>query len=122
MGLVYFLTVVPTGLILKLFGKDPMRRKFDSKASSYWIPREKNALLKDDFDNQFWCVDWFSKTVVSQEYWIQFVMDLIKELWRFMKARKKFWLLPIIIFSLLIGGLVVFAEGSALAPFIYTLF
>ncbi|MBT8114865.1 MAG: hypothetical protein KJP04_05775 [Arenicella sp.] len=49
-------------------------------------------------------------------------MELLLELWRFMKARKKFWLLPIIIFSLLIGGLVVFAEGSALAPFIYTLF
>jgi len=49
-------------------------------------------------------------------------MDLLKELWRFMKARKKFWLLPIIILSVLIGGLVVFAEGSALAPFIYTLF
>jgi len=49
-------------------------------------------------------------------------MDLLKELWRFMKARKKFWLLPIIVFSLLIGGLVILAEGSALAPFIYTLF
>ena len=49
-------------------------------------------------------------------------MDLLRELWRFMKARKKFWLLPIIIFSLLIGGLVIFAQGSALAPFIYTLF
>ncbi len=49
-------------------------------------------------------------------------MDLIKELWRFMKARKKFWLMPIIIFSVVIGGLVVFAQGSALAPFIYTLF
>lgn len=49
-------------------------------------------------------------------------MELIVELWQFMKARKKFWLLPIIVFSLLLGGLVVFAEGSALAPFIYTLF
>lgn len=49
-------------------------------------------------------------------------MELLSELWRFMKARKKFWLLPIIVFSLLIGGLVIFAEGSALAPFIYTLF
>ncbi len=49
-------------------------------------------------------------------------MELIKELWQFMRARKKFWLLPIIVFSLVIGGLVVFAQGSALAPFIYTLF
>ena len=49
-------------------------------------------------------------------------MDLIKELWRFMKVRKKFWLLPVIVFSVLLGGLVVFAQSSALAPFIYTLF
>ena len=49
-------------------------------------------------------------------------MELLSELWQFMKARKKFWLLPIIVFSLLMGGLVVFAQGSALAPFIYTLF
>jgi hypothetical protein len=49
-------------------------------------------------------------------------MELLAELWAFMKARKKFWLLPIIIVSLLLGGLVIFAEGSALAPFIYTLF
>ena len=49
-------------------------------------------------------------------------MELLSELWQFMKARKKFWLLPIVVFSLLLGGLVIFAEGSALAPFIYTLF
>ena len=49
-------------------------------------------------------------------------MELLAELWAFMKARKKFWLLPIIVFALLLGGLVIFAEGSALAPFIYTLF
>lgn len=50
------------------------------------------------------------------------MMELFSELWQFMKARKKFWLLPIIVFSLLLGGLVIFAQGSALAPFIYTLF
>lgn len=49
-------------------------------------------------------------------------MELLIELWQFMKARKKFWLLPIVVFALLLGGLVIFAEGSALAPFIYTLF
>lgn len=53
MGLVFFLTVVPTGLILKLLGKDPMRRKFDTQASSYWIARQENSLTKDSFDNQF---------------------------------------------------------------------
>jgi len=48
--------------------------------------------------------------------------SLIKELWVFLGERKKFWLLPIIIVTLLIGGLLVFAQGSALAPFIYTIF
>lgn len=48
--------------------------------------------------------------------------ELIKELWAFMKVRKKFWLLPIIIVLLLLGGLLVLAQGSAVAPFIYTLF
>jgi competence protein ComGC len=49
-------------------------------------------------------------------------MSLIKELWSFLKARKKFWLLPIIIIMLLLGVLLVVAQGSAIAPFIYTMF
>ncbi len=49
-------------------------------------------------------------------------MGLIAELWRFMRVRKKFWLLPIFFVMLLLGGLLVFAKGSAVAPFIYTLF
>jgi hypothetical protein len=50
------------------------------------------------------------------------MIDFIKELWAFMKVRKKFWLLPIIIVLLLLGSLIVFVQGSAVAPFIYTLF
>jgi uncharacterized protein DUF5989 len=49
-------------------------------------------------------------------------MGLIAELWRFMRARKKYWLAPIVIVMLLLGGLLVLAKGSAIAPFIYTLF
>lgn len=49
-------------------------------------------------------------------------MDLIKDLWGFMKVRKKFWLLPLIIVLGLLGGLIFFAGGSAVAPFIYTIF
>ena len=48
--------------------------------------------------------------------------SLMSELWAFMKARKKFWLLPIILVMVLVGALLVFAQGSALAPFIYTIF
>jgi hypothetical protein len=47
---------------------------------------------------------------------------LAGELWAFMRVRKKFWLLPIIIVMFLVGSLLVFAQGSALAPFIYTIF
>ena len=47
---------------------------------------------------------------------------LVSELWGFMRERKKFWLLPILIVLLTVGGLLVFAQGSALAPFIYTIF
>ena len=49
-------------------------------------------------------------------------MGLIKELWAFMRARKKYWLLPILFVMLIVGGLIVLAKGSAIAPFIYTLF
>ena len=47
---------------------------------------------------------------------------IVSELWLFMKVRKKWWLLPIVIVLLLVGVLLVFAQGSALAPFIYTIF
>jgi hypothetical protein len=49
-------------------------------------------------------------------------MGLLSELWAFMRERKKFWLLPIIVVLILVGGLLVLAQGSALAPFIYTIF
>jgi hypothetical protein len=49
-------------------------------------------------------------------------MSFIAELWKFMRVRKKFWLLPIIIMMALFGGLVVLSQGSAVAPFIYTIF
>ena len=48
--------------------------------------------------------------------------DFIMELWGFMKERKKFWLAPIILVLVLLGGLIVLTQGSAVAPFIYTLF
>ena len=49
-------------------------------------------------------------------------MGLLREFWGFMKVRKKFWLLPIIIILVLLGVLIVFTESSAVAPFIYALF
>lgn len=49
-------------------------------------------------------------------------MAFIKELWQFLRARKKLWLAPIILVMVMLGGLLILAQGSVLAPFIYTLF
>lgn len=48
--------------------------------------------------------------------------SIFKELWDFMRARKRWWLLPIVVMLILLGLLIIFTEGSAVAPFIYTLF
>jgi hypothetical protein len=50
------------------------------------------------------------------------MFELMKDLWGFMRVRKKFWLAPIILIMLLLGTLIVLTQGSAVAPFIYTLF
>jgi len=49
-------------------------------------------------------------------------MDFVIQMWKFLGARRKFWLLPIIMVSVLLGGLLALAQGSVVAPFIYTLF
>ena len=50
------------------------------------------------------------------------MLSLLSDLWAFMRERKKFWLAPIIVILLLLGALLVFSQGSAIAPFIYTVF
>lgn len=49
-------------------------------------------------------------------------MDFLREFWLFLRTRKKYWLIPIIVVTVVFGALIAFAEGSALAPFIYALF
>jgi hypothetical protein len=49
-------------------------------------------------------------------------MDFVVQMWKFLGARRKFWLLPIIVVSVVLGGLLALAQGSVVAPFIYTLF
>ncbi|MDB4026795.1 DUF5989 family protein [Candidatus Thioglobus sp.] len=49
-------------------------------------------------------------------------MSFIKELWDFIKARKKFWMIPILLMMALFGALIILSQGSAVAPFVYTLF
>lgn len=50
------------------------------------------------------------------------MIDFLEEFWRFLRVRKKFWLLPVLLMMVVFGGLVVLTKGSAVAPFIYTLF
>ena len=50
------------------------------------------------------------------------MISFVGELWQFLRVRKKFWLLPILIMLVLLGGLIVLTQGSAVAPFIYTIF
>ena len=50
------------------------------------------------------------------------MLDLLNDLWAFMRERKKYWLAPIVVVMVLLGALIVFAQGSVVAPFIYTLF
>ena len=50
------------------------------------------------------------------------MLSFLREIWMFMRVRKKFWLLPILVVMVLFGGLVVFTQGTAVAPFIYTIF
>ncbi len=50
------------------------------------------------------------------------MLSFIREFWRFMRVRKKYWLLPVMVMMAVFGGLVVLSQGSAVAPFIYTLF
>jgi hypothetical protein len=49
-------------------------------------------------------------------------MSFLRELWAYMRTRKKYWLIPILLVMVILGGLLVLAQGSAVAPFIYTLF
>ena len=53
MGIIFFVAVVPTGLILKLLGKDPMRRKLEAQSNTYWLPREDGMFDREKFKNQF---------------------------------------------------------------------
>ena len=62
-----------------------------------------------------------NKKLIAQ-WEINFNMSFLKEFWNFLKVRKKYWLLPIIAVLVLFGGLIVLTQGTAVAPFIYTIF
>ena len=100
MGFIYFIIITPIGIFMRLIGKDLLNIKFN-KNKSYWIKRVKNV---GTMKRQFWMLSFF------------------KEFYSFLKERKKYWLVPIIIVLVLFGALIVLSQGSVVAPFIYTLF
>ena len=62
------------------------------------------------------------KLILKDNFNKKYIVEFIKELWYFLRIRKKIWLAPIIIIMLILGGLLILAQGSVVAPFIYTLF
>ena len=102
MGTIFFLIFTPIAILMRLFGRDELLLRFKKKPS-YWTKRNEDILSKS-FRNQFW------------------FMDILIELWNFLRVRKKLWLAPIIVVLVILGGLLILAQGSVVAPFIYTLF
>ena len=102
------------------------RRSFDPAAPTYWLVRDHaGADRKLRFD---WGVQPARRDSRFDTFLVRSLasgvsdMDFLKELWAYVSQRKKFWMLPIIISLALIGALLIFAQGSVVAPFIYTLF
>ena len=89
-------------------GKDPMRRTWTLGADTYRVVRQPrpSVHIRHQFEGRG------SRNMG----------EFIGELWAFMRERKKFWLLPIVCVLLLFGSLLVFTQGTVVAPFIYTLF
>lgn len=107
LGAMFYLLFTPIGIIIRLAGRDELRLK-KQKINSFWKVRDPIGSYEQSFKNQFWTH--------------KNIMEFLKELFMFLKARKKLWLSPIIIVMLVFGGLLVLAQGSVIAPFIYTLF
>ena len=106
MGIIFFGLFTPTSLIMKMLKRDELRLKFEKK-KTYWISRNFQDIAPDTF----------KKPILKLKN-----MEFIKELWAFLKVRKKLWLSPIITVMMALGGLLLLAQGSVVAPFIYTLF
>ena len=108
LALIYFLTITPIGLLMRWTGRIPLKLRFDQTATTYWTgatPARAPARHHD-------------AAVLERIAMLSFA----RELWAFIRDRKKFWLLPILVMLAIFGGLIILTQGSAIAPFIYTLF
>jgi len=108
MGAVYFLAVTPTGLLMRLRGRSAVAAAAAGFVDVLDRARSRDAAAVRDHE----------EAVLAQEPPMAFLLEIID----FLRTRKKYWLAPIIIVLLLFGGLIVLTQGSAVAPFIYTLF
>ena len=89
---------------MRLTGYDPLRTKRKGEKTY----RENRKDHNIDLNRIFWTMEAF--------------FDLVKDIWDFMKVRKKYWLAPLIITIVLMGALIIFTQGSVVAPFIYSIF
>jgi hypothetical protein len=102
LSVVFFAVITPAAIILKLLGKDYLARKPHRSANTYWRSRSAVELPPPGGD--------MARATIVKEFWI------------FLKARKLLWMAPIVFVLLFLGLLIIFAQSSAFAPFIYPLF
>ena len=105
LGAMYAVAIIPTGLLMRVFGADPMGLRRQRKRHLLDHASARPDRPRSRWKNRF-----------------EAPMSFLKDLAAFMLARKKFWLLPVMILMVLFGGLIVLTKGSVVAPFIYTLF
>jgi hypothetical protein len=104
-----FLVIAPVALMLRFRGADRLHFRLDRPRGQELLDRTRAARAGAGFDDEP-----VLKGFID--------MSIAGELWRYLRARKKLWLAPIIMIMVAFGGLVVLAQGTAVAPFIYTLF
>ena len=104
LGVVFIFVLQPIAYIMRLTGYDPLKTKRKVGKTYREVRKDKNIDLK----RIFWTMEAF--------------FDLVKDIWDFMKVRKKYWLAPLIITIVLMGALIIFTQGSVVAPFIYSIF
>ena len=106
LSIVYFAVVTPIGILRRLRGNDSLHLYRFKKSNESVMLERTHKFEGRDLVRPY-----------SEEN-----MEFVNDLWNFLRERKKFWLLPLVLILLMFGALVVLASGSAIAPFIYTLF
>lgn len=104
--LFFYILLLPLSILMKIFKGDFLHKNTDKKSVSFWIDyiySESPDQSKENYENYN-------------------MFSLFFEYWRFLMLRKKYWLLPLILMLILMGIFILFVQGSAISPFIYTIF